>query len=135
MSFAPYLVFDGDAREAMTHYAAIFGAADLQIMDLAEAPTPPGQAPRVRHAQFTAGAGSPLLGSDRVTGMSNPSGSPTVFHAAPTTARATEIYADLSESGSPFMPLAPTFWSPVFGMLRDRFGPTLMITTQPGVTA
>ena len=32
------------------------------------------------------------------------------------------------------MPLAPTFWSPAFGMLRDRFGTTWMITTQPGVT-
>ena len=38
MSFAPYLVFDGTARDAMTHYAEIFGAGDLQITGFDDAP-------------------------------------------------------------------------------------------------
>jgi PhnB protein len=132
MSFAPYLVFPGTAREAMTAYARIFGATDLQIMGFADAP--PGSAPPgdgVMHAQFSAGPGAPLLGSDAATGMDNPSGSPTVFHAAANADRAAQIYAALAEGGTPFMPLAPTFWSPAFGMLRDRWGTTWMITVAP----
>ncbi len=134
MSFAPYLVFPGTAREAMTAYAAIFGASDLQIMGFDATPPdqrPPGSDGKVMHAQFSAGPGAPLLGSDSVTGMANSSGSPTVFHAAADAARAAEIYGALAKGGDPFMPLAATFWSPAFGMLRDRWGTTWMITVAP----
>lgn len=134
MSFAPYLVFPGTAREAMTAYARIFGATDLQIMSFSDAPpgsAPPGNDNGVMHAQFSAGPGAPLLGSDAATGMANSSGSPTVFHAASNADRAAQIYEALAEGGTPFMPLSPTFWSPAFGMLRDRWGTTWMITVAP----
>ena len=134
MSFAPYLVFPGTAREAMTAYAAIFGASDLQIMKFSDAPpgsAPPGTENGVMHAQFSAGPGAPLMGSDAVTGMANPSGSPTVFHAAATAARAAEIFDALAEGGTVIMALAPTFWAPAFGMLRDKWGISWMISVAP----
>lgn len=135
MSFVPYLVFHGNAREAMTEYARIFGATDLEIRGFDATPPdqrPPGTDGKVMHAQFTAGSGGPLLGSDSATGMSNPSGSPTVFHAATSIARAHEIYAALSAGGDAFMPMAQTFWTPAFGMLRDKWGTTWMVTVAPG---
>lgn len=138
MSFAPYLVFPGTARDAMTEYAAIFGATDLMIMDMASLPPdqrPPGTDGHVMHAQFSAGPGSPLLGSDSVTGMANASGSPTVFHAAPSIARAKELYTALAAGGNAFMPVGPTTWSPAFGMLRDKWGTTWMITVTPEALA
>ena len=134
MSFAPYLVFPGTARQAMTAYAAIFGATALQIMGFADAPpgsAPPGNADGVMHAQFTAGPGAPLMGSDTATGMANPSGSPTVFHAAPNAARAAEVFDALAEGGTTIMPLAATFWAPAFGMLRDTWGVSWMISVVP----
>ncbi|MBC7476970.1 MAG: VOC family protein [Pseudorhodobacter sp.] len=137
MSFAPYLVFPGTARQAMTDYAAIFGATDLMIMDMASLPPdqrPPGSDGQVMHAQFSVVSGSPLLASDAVTGMENASGSPTVFHDAASIARANEVYAALARGGNAFMPVAPTSWSPAFGMLRDKWGTTWMITVAPGAT-
>ena len=134
MSFAPYLVFASNAREAMTAYAAIFGATDLQIMSFADAPpgsAPPGNGNGVMHAQFTAGPGAPLMGSDAATGMDNPSGSPTVFHAAANAARAAEVFDALAEGGAVVMALAPTFWAPAFGMLRDKWGISWMISVVP----
>ena len=134
MSFAPYLIFPGTARQAMTAYAAIFGATDLQIMGFADAPpgsAPPGNEDGVMHAQFTAGPGAPLMGSDTATGMANPSGSPTVFHAAAPPERAARIFAALAEGGTTIMPLAPTFWAPAFGMLRDTWGTSWMISVVP----
>ena len=94
MSFAPYIGFSGQAREAMTAYAAIFGATDLQIMGFGEG------------------------------GM----GGSSVFHAAPDAARAAEVFAALSDGGAVTMMLAPTFWSPTFGMLVDQWGTRWMIS-------
>lgn len=135
MSFAPYVAFSGNAREAMEFYADLFGATDLQIMTFAEAP--PGQRPAgeehlVMHAQFSAGPGSPFMGCDvpkayGVGGM----GSSSVLHAAADAAAAAEVFAALSDGATIMMPLAATFWSPAFGMLTDRFGTRWMISV-PG---
>ncbi len=37
------------------------------------------------------------------------------------------LYTALSDNGSVQMPLAPTFWSPLFGMVTDRFGVGWMV--------
>lgn len=132
MSFSPYLGFPGTAREAMTAYAAIFGASDLQIMSGADAPADqrsPGPADHVMHAQFSAGPGAPLMGADMPEeGMSGRTSTGSVFHAAPTRERAEAIFAALSEGANVFMPMQATFWSPAFGMLTDRWGTTWMIS-------
>jgi PhnB protein len=41
------------------------------------------------------------------------------------------VFAALSEGGSVSMPLAPTFWSPLFGMCKDKFGVGWMVSV-PG---
>lgn len=133
MSFAPYLSFSGTARAAMTAYARIFGASDLQIMSYADAPAdqrPPGSPDRVMHAQMSAGPGAPLMAADMPEGMAVP-GAATVFHAAASPERAAEIFAALAEGGEVRMALAPTFWSPAFGMLVDRWGISWMISVAP----
>ncbi len=66
MSFCPYIAFDGNCREAMTFYAGVFGATDLQFMNFSDAP--PGTMTedfkdKVMHSQFSLG-GVPLMGSD-----------------------------------------------------------------------
>jgi PhnB protein len=132
MSFAPYVAFSGNARAAMTEYARIFGASDLQVMSFADAPPdqrPEGAETLVMHAQFSAGPGAPFMGCDvpPAFGAGGMGGS-SVFHAAPDIATATRIFSSLSEGGEVIMPLAPTFWSPAFGMLTDRFGTRWMIS-------
>jgi PhnB protein len=37
------------------------------------------------------------------------------------------IYEALSQGGSVQMPMAPTFWSPLFGMCTDKFGVAWMV--------
>jgi PhnB protein len=135
MSFSPYIGFSGQARAAMTVYAGIFGAKDLEIMEFSS--LPPDQRPAnteglVMHATFTAGPGAPLMGCDIPPGMgSGGMGGSSVFHSAPSAGRAAEIFAALSDGGSVTMPLAPTFWSPAFGMVTDKFGTRWMISTAP----
>ena len=135
MSFSPYIAFSGNARDAMTEYARIFGAKDLQLMSFADAPPdqrPEGAENLVMHAQFSAGPGAPFMGCDvpPAYGAGGMGGS-SVFHAAPDVAEAGRIFAALAEGGKVTMPLAATFWSPAFGMLEDRFGTRWMISV-PG---
>lgn len=135
MSFAPYVAFSGNARQAMTFYAQVFGAGDLQIMTFADAPEdqrPAGEETLVMHAQFSAGPGAPFMGSDvpKAYGMGG-MGSSSVFHAAADAAAAARVFAALSEGAQIMMPLSATFWSPAFGMLTDRFGTRWMISVAP----
>ena len=135
MSFAPYVAFTGNARDAMTFYADLFGASDLQIMTFAEAPPdqrPAGEEHLVMHAQFSAGPGAPFMGCDvpRAYGVGG-MGSSSVFHAAADAAAATAVFAALSDGATIMMPLSATFWSSAFGMLTDRFGTRWMISVAP----
>lgn len=130
MSFSPYLSFNGQAREALTAYAQIFGATDLQLMAFSDAP--PGTAPAgaenlIMHGQFSAG-GSTLMGADMPGNPPDGMASPSVFHGAANAETAARVFAALSEGGQIILPLGQTFWSPCFGMLKDRFGTSWMIT-------
>lgn len=139
MSFAPYVAFQGQAREALTAYAAIFGATDLQIMTFADAPEdrrPPGPLDLVMHGQFRAGPGAPFMGCDVPAAWGKGGmGDSSVFHAAKDAAEARRVFEALAEGGQVMMPLGPTFWSPAFGMLTDRWGARWMISVAPGGAA
>ena len=135
MGFSPYIGFFGNAREAMTFYASVFGASDLAFNTFSDLPAdqrPPGTDGMVMHAQFSAGPGAPLMGCDIPPGMGEPSpGTHSVFHAASDEGVAASIFDALSAGGEVEMPLAATFWSPAFGMLNDRFGTRWMISVVP----
>jgi PhnB protein len=137
MSFAPYLQFAGDARAAMTFYAGVFQATDLDIMGFDAAPAgqrPPGDASRVMHSQFTKGPGAPLMAADMPEGMPVGRGGASVFHAADSVAEGARVFALLADGGQVHLPYAPTFWSPAFGGCTDQFGVSWMITVAPGAT-
>ncbi len=131
MSFSAYLSFNGQARDAMTTYAGIFGATDLQLMPFAQMPggqIPPGSDALIMHAQFSAGPGAPLMGADMPGEVPQSQREQKVFHGATDPNRAAEIFAGLSVGGHVILPLGETFWSPCFGMVKDRFGITWLIS-------
>jgi PhnB protein len=49
----------------------------------------------------------------------------------PDEAEADRLFAALGEGGQVQMPLTPTFFSPRFGMVADRFGVSWMILVGP----
>ncbi len=51
--------------------------------------------------------------------------------AVTTEAEADRLFAALEKGGKVEMPLGKTFWSPRFGMVRDRFGLGWMINLVP----
>jgi PhnB protein len=137
MSFAPYLTFDGNCREAMTFYADIFGAANVQFMTWADAPEgsrPPGDGDKIMHSLFMLN-GHPLMGADAPPGWFKPQTGVSVFHGTTTKAEAERVFARLSEGATVQMPMAATFWTDAFGMLTDRFGTSWMVTHATEVPA
>ena len=109
----PYLFFHGNCEEALTAYARIFDSPPPTIMRGADAPDsanmPAGSDKLVMHADLKVGSGS-IFASDDFSG---------------------DTPAMAGCNGEVRMPFAPTFWSPGFGALSDRFGTRWMIDVNP----
>lgn len=125
MSFDPYLYFDGTCREAMSWYAAVFGAEATYMMTYAEAPDTAGMPPgddRILHACITVD-GRMLMASDLPAGQGGGAQQGVgISHACRTRTEAEALFDTLAEGGEVQMPFADVFWADGFGMLRDRFG-------------
>lgn len=130
MSFTPYIFFDGNCSDAIDFYAEVFGAENVIKMPYSDAPPDVGLPPsddRFMHAQIDVG-GATLMCSD------NPEGTPpmpqtgvAVAHETKTVAEAKEKFAKLLDGGELTMPFEATFFSPGFGMCKDKFGTHWMV--------
>jgi PhnB protein len=49
---------------------------------------------------------------------------------ARSTDEADRLFNALADGGQIVMPIGPTFWSPKFGMVKDRFGVPWMVNTE-----
>jgi PhnB protein len=135
-TFQPYLFFSGDCRQAFTRYHEIFGG-DLTILSNSDAPDgagmPGAPAELVMHAAVVLPGGGVLMGSDDPTGDGGPKRGVSVNVSVADEAEAKRVYDALAEGGEAQMPLEPTFFSPAFGSLVDRFGISWLVgATDPG---
>ena len=121
----PYIHFQGQCAEAMSAYAALFGGTDLQMMRYTDGPTVPEAfkgSPRIMHAQVTIGAGT-LMASDYPPGMAGDAQKGfSVMQTAPEVATGQTWFTSLAQGGHIIEDFKPTFFSPGFGMVVDRFG-------------
>lgn len=132
MHICPYLLFNGNARQAMTFYQQVLGG-NLQISPFSDMPDfeeniDPVHADRVMNAQLTFDDGL-LMASDGCPDQ--PVGPMEGFAVAlefPDADRAADIFERLGEGGTVLMPWAPTFWAAGFGMFKDQYGVTWMIS-------
>ena len=131
MAFHPYLFFSGTCRDAFTRYQEIFGG-ELFVMPMSEAPSdepvPANQAELIAHAALMFD-GNMLMASDDPTGEVGAMQGMYVSWSAADVAEATKVFDALADGGEVTQPLAETFFSPAFGMCRDRFGTAWMVST------
>lgn len=127
-----YLFFGGRCEEALAFYRSALGARIEMIMRYNESPEPmppgvltPGFETKVMHAAFRIGE-TTLLASDGCESAANFAGF-SLSLALATNEEAERAFAALSDGGEVGRPLSPTFWSPRFGMVTDRFGLGWMI--------
>jgi len=133
MTIQPYLFFGGRCEEALAFYRQAIDAQVVMMMRFRDAPDPPppgavasGSDDRVMHAELRIGP-TTIMASDGA-GFEPPGFQGfSLFIAAADAAEAERLFTALSQDGQVTMPLGPTFFSPAFGMLRDRFGVGWMV--------
>jgi PhnB protein len=132
----PYLFFEGRAEEALDFYTKALGTKPDMVMRYRESPeppppdkVPPGSDDKVMHASFRVGDTEVMLSDGFCSGKPTFAGF-SLSIAAPDEATARRYFDSMRAGGSVTMPLGPTFWSPCFGMLTDRFGVGWMITVE-----
>lgn len=129
----PYLFFGGRCEEALEFYKKVLGAEVDMLLYFKESPDPPppgmlqaGFEEKVMHSCFRIGENT-FMASDGCSEGSTFSGF-SLSVAVPTEEEAREVFEALSEGGEVTMPLGKTFWSPLYGMLKDRFGMEWMVS-------
>jgi PhnB protein len=130
MLFHAYLNFDGQCAEAFRHYAELLGGK-LELMSYGDSPVanemPEGSGDRVMHAALTVGD-QLLMASDAPPGRYQQPAGTYVSVTMDTIDEARRIFDGLAQSAEIQMPFEPTFWSPGFGMLVDRWGTPWMVS-------
>lgn len=136
-TLTPYLTFAGNTREAYAFYEKALGARIEAMMSYADMPPmpsgnagdagcaagPPPSGDSIMHACLSLPGGAMVMAGDAPPGMPF-DGMKGVMLALQydTVEQAEAAFYALARGGTVTMPLAPAFWSKVFGMVTDSFG-------------
>lgn len=125
------LMFNGNCREAFAFYAETLGGKIGFVMSYGESPMA-GQHEAAHHAKVmhaTLRLGNlNLVGGDVLTDYKPPQGFSILLQPA-SAEQGRAFYERLGVGGQIVMPLQQTFWSPCYGVLKDRFGVTWEINS------
>ncbi|MDF2854368.1 MAG: hypothetical protein K0Q87_219 [Neobacillus sp.] len=132
----PYLVMNGNAKEAIEFYEKALDAQVLFIQSFGEMPEnpeyplPAEAKDRISHATLKVGE-TELMFSDTFPGQPHQSGSQvTICISTNDAEKATKMYEALQQGGQVNMPLQETFFSPAYGNITDKFGINFQIFTE-----
>jgi PhnB protein len=125
----PYLMFAGNAREAMEFYQQVLGG-ELKLQKFGEAPGMPAPSEyedRIMHAHLDAD-GVVIMASDESPGSAVKFGDNVNLSLVGSDAEGlTRVFNNLSDGGKVTTPLARQFWGDTFGSLKDKFGINWMV--------
>jgi len=135
IKLTPYLLLNGNAKEAVTFYADTFGA-EVESMELLkdwphefENGIPEGYEENVMHAHINIGT-SQLMLADALPGQDFTAGSTiTIMIDLQEVEDAKKLFEKLSVGGEIDTPLSATSYSPAYAQLTDQFGITWQIVT------
>lgn len=133
MQFVPYLIFDGDCRQAFEFYQQCLGGDIVAMMDHSgpevSAHVPADWHDKIMHARLVAES-AVLMGSDNRPGETGKKYGFSVAVQLDDPEEADRIFGALSEGGEVTMPIAETFWAVRFGMLVDVYGVSWIINCE-----
>ncbi len=125
-----HLNFRGDARAALEFYQSVFGG-ELVALTYAQmgAAQNPDEADQIMWGQVAAGNGFRIMAFDVPSARPFSRGENSFFQSLRGTdaAETTALWQKLADGADVTVPLAPAAWSPLYGMLTDRFGITWVI--------
>jgi len=130
-----YLIFNGNCEEAFQFYKSVFGGEFQYVGKYKDAPPEEGgeelseeDSNRIMHISLPIGS-SVLMGSDSHPKFGDVGfGDNFSISISPESSEESDkIFSGLAAGGRVDMPMQKTFWSPYFGMLKDKFGVNWMI--------
>ena len=129
---APYINFQGRAREAMELYHSILGGElELYAADDQGSPRPAEPGDRIQHARLS-GDGFLIVGSDGHPSYPPTNGDNLALALVGSDRAAMEsAFAKLSEGGQVKMPLSEGPWGGAAAWLCDRFGINWNLDLEP----
>jgi PhnB protein len=133
-----HLNFRGNARAALAFYQAAFdGQITLVTYRDAGRAEQPAEADQIIWGQVATASGMRVMAFDVPASRPYHPGENAVFVvvAGSTADEVTGVWHKLADGGSVLQPLAPSPWSPLYGMLQDRFGITWVLSLANGADA
>jgi PhnB protein len=130
-----YLNFNGCCEEAVEFYRQKLDAEVNTLMRFKDAPPsaqecseghPQPPADKIMHSCFKIGDTHIMASDCESSGQARFEGFSLTLNVEAHT-QAEHYFSALAEEGKIEMPLGETFWSPCFGMVRDRYGIAWMI--------
>ncbi|MER6433488.1 VOC family protein [Streptomyces sp900105245] len=116
-----FLMFEGDAENAMTFYSTLFDDAEIVSIQRYGADGP-GKEGSVQHATFSlAGEQFMCIDSPAKHAFGFTPAIP-LFVQCADEAEIDRLYTALAEQGTELMPLGDYGFSPKFGWINDRYG-------------
>jgi PhnB protein len=132
----PYLVMNGNAKEAIDFYQKALDAQVLfsqsfgEMPENPEFPLPAEAKDLVSHATIKVGE-TELMFSDTFPGQPHQSGNQVTICITTNDAdQAHKFFDALLDGGQVGMPLQETFFSPAYGSVTDKFGVNFQVFTE-----
>jgi PhnB protein len=122
-----HLNFRGEARAALEFYQSAFGGHLVAVTYKdAGAVQNPAEADQVMWGQVEAESGFRIMAYDVPSRLSYAAGEIPFFVSLRGTdaAELTALWEKLAAGATIIQPIGPAGWSPLYGMLKDRFGVT-----------
>ncbi len=134
MQIEPYLFFEGRCEEALEFYRQALGAEVTYLMRYGESPEgeldDPSLKDKIMHANVRAEGASFMVSDGDCQNPPSFRGF-SLCLSLEDEAKVRTMFAALAEQGQVRMPLGQTFFSPLFGMVEDRFGVVWMLLVTP----
>lgn len=131
LTATPHLNFRGNARAALAFYQAAFdGELTLVTYQQAGQVGQADEADQIMWGQVTSASGLRVMAFDVPASRPwHPGDNAFFIVVGGTTAdEVTGTWNRLSEGATILQPLAPAQWAPLYGMLKDRFGMTWVVS-------
>ncbi|AIE61487.1 VOC family protein [Bacillus methanolicus] len=136
LQLSPYLMMNGNAKEAIKFYEKVLDAKLLfyttfgEMPENPEFPLPEEAKELVAHALLKVGE-SDLMFSDVFPGYTSQIGDQvTICITTNDIEKSKQIFESLQQDGQVKMPMQETSFSPAYGIVTDKFGVTFQIYTE-----
>ncbi|OBZ10679.1 hypothetical protein A8L34_19060 [Bacillus sp. FJAT-27264] len=138
MSFQliPYIMLNGQAKEAIQFYEQALGAQLLFKQTFGEGPQNPDSPLKAEDAALVAHAilkigDTQIFVADCIPGLTLQQGNVlTICLTTDDSDQAKQFYQALQQGGQVILPLEAAYFSPAYGMVKDKFGVTFQIFTK-----